>query len=215
MKLFIERDPAPNPRRVGIFLREKGIDIPTERLDLRRREHKSAEHLARNSLGQVPVLELDDGRRLTESVSICRYLEALHPDPPLFGHGAFEQAFVDQQTRRIELQLMSPVGQFWRHAHPLTAHLLEQHRAFGESNRRSVERVMGWLDRELASAGPYMAGEAFGMADIVAVTTIDFADLIGLPVPDACASLKAWHARVSERPSVAMPEAARRRYADA
>ena len=215
MKLYIERDPAPNPRRVGIFLREKGIDeqIETIRVDLRKREHKSAEHLARNTLGQVPTLELDDGRRLSESVSICRYLEALHPRPALFGTQAFEQAFIDQWIRRIEMVVMSPVGQFWRHAHPLTATLLEQHTTFGESNRPLFTRALEWLDKDLTMNGPFIAGLSFSMADIVAVTTIDFAELIGLQIPPACTALGAWRERMRERPSMAMPATVHSRYA--
>ena len=207
MKLYDEHDPAPNPRRVRIFLAEKGIDdIEMVRVALARREHKSAAHLARNSLGQLPVLELDDGRLLSESVSICRYLEALHPAPPLFGRDDFERASVDMWIRRIELTLMSPVSQFWRHAHWLTAPLLTQHKAFGESNRERTDTALRWLEGELADGRGYIAGEAFTMADIVCVTTTDFADLIGLPIPPDCSRLTAWRASMGERASVAMDE---------
>ena len=204
MRLYVERDPAPNPRRVAIFLREKGLGDQLElvHVDLRKREHKSAAHMTRNSLGQVPTLELEDGRRLSESVSICRYLEALHPAPALFGVAPFEQAVIDQWIRRVELVVMSPVSQFWRHAHPLTAKLLEQHTVFGESNRDQVTRALGWLDGELAGGGPFIAGASFSMADIVAVTTIDFAELIGLPIPQACSALADWRSRMRERPSI-------------
>lgn len=201
MKLYGEDNPAPNPRRVRIFAAEKGLELPQVRVALRRGEHKAPEHRARNSLGQVPVLELDDGQTLSESVAICRYLEALHPTPPMFGTGALEQARIDMWVRRIEFQLMIPVGMYWRHAHPLTASLLVQNREFGESNRPIAGKAMAWLDRELADGRDWIAGDAYGIADIVALTTIDFAGFIGLDVPDEAERLKAWRTRASARPS--------------
>ena len=203
MILYGERNPAPNPRRVRIFIAEKGIDLPETRIDMRKREHKSDEHKARNSLGQVPTLVLDDGTAISESVSICRYLESLHPTPALFGASAVEQANIDMWIRRIEFQLMTPVGMFWRHAHPLTAALLTQFRDFGESNREAYGRVLGWLDRELADGRAFLAGETYSMADIVALTTIDFATFTGLEMPGETPHLHAWHARVTARPSAA------------
>ena len=201
MKLYGEANPAPNPRRVRMFLAEKGLDLPEIRIGMRQGGHKSPEHKARNSLGQVPVLELDDGEMISESVSICRYLEALHPTPPMFGACALTQARTDMWIRRIEFQIMIPVGMYWRHAHPLTASLLVQNREFGESNKPISAKTLLWLDRELADGRPWIAGDAYGMADIVALTTIDFAGFIGLEVPDEAGALKAWRERASARPS--------------
>ncbi|MDB5456596.1 MAG: glutathione S-transferase [Caulobacter sp.] len=201
MKLYGEANPAPNPRRVRIFLAEKGVDLPEIAIGMRQGGHKSPEHKARNSLGQVPVLELDCGTTITESVSICRYLEALHPAPPLFGRDALDQARIDMWIRRIEFQLLVPIGMFWRHAHPFTASLLQQNTEFGESNRETVRRALLWLDRELADDRPFLAGEAYSMADIVAQTTIDFAAFIGLEPPAEAGRLAAWRERVGARPS--------------
>lgn len=201
MILYGENNPAPNPRRVRIFMAEKGIDLPETRLNLRRREHKTDEHRARNSLGQVPTLVLDDGTAISESVSICRYLESLHPAPALFGSTALEQALVDMWIRRIEFQLMVPVGMFWRHAHPLTAALLTQFRDFGDSNREAYARVCAWLDGDLADDRPWLAGDQYSMADIVALTTVDFAAFTGLEPPPGLSRLQAWHDRASARPS--------------
>jgi len=201
MIYYGERNPAPNPRRVRIFIAEKGIDLPETQVQMRKREHKSEEHLARNSLGQLPTLVLDDGTAISESISICRYLETLHPEPPMFGRTAVEQATVDMWIRRIEFQLMTPVGMFWRHAHPLTAALLTQFNDFGESNRDLYARSCRWLDRELAAGGPFVAGDAYSMADIAALTTIDFATFTGLEMPQEATALRAWHERVSARPS--------------
>ena len=203
MILYGESNPAPNPRRVRIYIAEKGIDLPETRVKLHKREHKSDEHRARNSLGQVPTLVLDDGTAISESVSICRYLESLHPTPPLFGTTAVEQALVDMWIRRIEFQLMTPVGMFWRHAHPLTAALLTQFTEFGESNRETYGRVLAWLDKDLADGRAFLAGDSFSMADIIAMTTIDFATFTGLEMPAEAPHLRAWHGRVSTRPSAA------------
>lgn len=202
MKLYGAPMPAPNPRRVRIFLAEKGVDLPETPLDLRRREHKAPDHRARNSLGQVPTLELDDGRTLSETVAICRYFEEIHPEPALFGRDAFEKASVDMWIRRVEFILMTPVGNYWRHAHPFTAGLLTQFKDFGESNRAAFAGAQRWLDRELEGRA-FIAGEAFTMADICALSTVDFADWIGLPLEPDAPRLAAWRERVSARPSAA------------
>lgn len=201
MKLYGERNPAPNPRRVRIFLAEKQLELPYEDVPLRKRAHKTPEFRAKNSLGQVPVLELDDGTTLSESVSICRYLEELHPSPNLFGETPLERARIDMWIRRIELVLMQPISAVWVHAHPLTSQLgHERFSAYGESRREVTSKSMAWLDRELAG-NPYVTGPRFSMADIIALTTIDFAGFVGLPLPASCEHLRAWHERVSQRPS--------------
>jgi glutathione S-transferase len=192
---------APNPRRVDIFLAEKGVTLPTLSLGLAKREHKEAAHIARYSRGQVPVLELDDGSVLTESVAICRYLESLHPEPPLFGRTPLETARIDMWTRRTELILMSPLAQFWQHAHPFTARLVKQFTEFGESNRDKVTDAMRWIDGEMGA--PFLCGSDFTMADIVLFTTLEFSAFVGIPVPDDCTRLTAWFAAVKSRPSVA------------
>ncbi|MBL8556458.1 MAG: glutathione S-transferase family protein [Phenylobacterium sp.] len=192
--------PAPNPRRVRIFLAEKGIHLPETPVDIMKREHKSAEHRARNSLGQVPTLELDDGTCISETVAICRYFEAIHPEPPLFGTTPVEKALVDQWIRRVEFAVMGPVGQFWRHAHPFTARVVDQFRDFGESNRAHYQAAQAWLDKELEHRA-FVAGEAYTMADICLLSTVDFATWIGLPIEDDAANLKAWRDRVTARAS--------------
>jgi glutathione S-transferase len=202
LKLYGEDNPAPNPRRVRIFLAEKGLTLEQEQVPLRERAHKASAFLDKNSLGQVPVLELDDGSYLSESVSICRYLEGLHPEPPLFGVTPREHATIDMWIRRIELQLMMPIAQIWRHTHPLTAALLTQFTDFGESNRAHADRAYRWLDAELAD-WRFIAGEAYSMADIIALTTIEFGQFIGVPIPEDCATVRAWLARMAERPSTA------------
>ena len=202
MILYGAPNPAPNPRRVRIFLAEKGIELPETRVDLMKREHKSDEHKARNSLGQVPTLVLDDGTAISETVAICRYFDEVQPDPPLFGVTPLEKAMVDMWVRRVEFTVMTPVGMYWRHAHPRTAALLTQYKDFGESNRETYAGALKWFDRELAER-PFVAGEAYTMADICALTTIDFADGIRKQVPEERANVRAWRERVSARPSAA------------
>jgi glutathione S-transferase len=205
MKLYNENMPAPNPRRVRIFLAEKGIEIPLERVALVDGKHKSPEYLTKNSLGQVPTLELDDGSTISESVSICRYLEALHPKPALFGATPKEQGLIDMWIRRSELRVMMPIGQVWMNSHPFTKPLLEaqgikRFEDFGEANKERSLGAMRWLDKEIGGR-PFIAGDTYSMADIVTLCTIDFAKFIDLPMPDDCKHLRAWHTRVSSRPS--------------
>ncbi|HEY8574586.1 glutathione S-transferase family protein [Phenylobacterium sp.] len=200
MILYGAPNPAPNPRRVRIFLAEKGIDLPETRVDMMKREHKSPEFRAKNSMGQLPTLELDDGTCISETVAICRYFEEVQPEPPLFGTTAVEKAMVDMWVRRTEFTVMMPVGNFWRHAHPRTAALLTQFKDFGESNRETYKGAQKWLNRELAER-PFLAGEAYTMADICLLTTVDFADWIGLPLEAEFTNLAGWHERVTARPS--------------
>jgi len=200
MKLYGAPMPAPNPRRVRIFLAEKGVALAETPIDLMKREHKSPQHLARNSLGQIPTLELEDGTTISETVAICRYLEDLHPTPSLFGVSALARAKVDMWVRRVEFVMMMPVANYWRHAHPRTAALLTQYKDFGESNRETYQRAQRWLDRELEGRD-FIAGDAFSMADICALSTVDFAAWIGLPLDPEKTHLAAWHQRVTARPS--------------
>jgi glutathione S-transferase len=202
MKLYGAPMPAPNPRRVRIFLAEKGVDLPETRIDLMKREHKSEEFRAKNSLGQIPTLELDDGETISETVAICRYFEEIQPEPSLFGRTALEKARVDMWVRRVEFVLMTPVGAYWRHFHPRTAALLTQFKDFGESNVAAYANAQKWLDREL-DGKTFIAGDAYGMADICALSTVDFATWIGLPIDPERTNLLAWHARVTARPSAA------------
>lgn len=198
MKLYNSAMPAPNPRRVRIFAAEKGIELPLEEVALIKREHKSDEFRKKNSLGQTPVLELDDGTTICESVSICRYLEEMHPEKPLFGRNALERAQADMWLRRVEFALMGPVGNFWRHAHPYTAKVVKQFNEFGESNREAAASAFRWFDRELEGR-EFILGDYYSVADITALCTVDFAGFAGLDMPENTPHLHAWHKRVSSR----------------
>jgi glutathione S-transferase len=167
MKLYNENNPAPNPRRVRIFLAEKGIAIPLVHVPMRQGAHKTPEFKEKNSLGQVPVLELDDGSTLSESIAICRYLEELHPAPALFGADAWQRARVEMWMRRIEFVLMSRIGAVWVNTHKFTAHLGTQYKDFGEASRVRAIKGMHWLNDELAGR-EFIALDGYSMADIVA-----------------------------------------------
>lgn len=201
MILYDTPSPAPNPRRVRMFAAEKGIELPLQPVSLMAREHKSAEHLARNPLGQTPVLELDDGTTISESVAICRYLEAIHPDVPLFGTSALEIAHIEMWIRRTEFTLGGPVRNYWVNVHPFTAQVVpERFEDFGNANVPHAMAAMVMFNAALADSN-FIASERISMADIVLLSTIDFAAFIGLAMPDDLTNLRRWHVDMSARPS--------------
>lgn len=192
---------APNPRRVRIYLAEKGIEVPTREIALMQGEHKSPEFLAKYPPGQLPALELDDGRMIGETIAICRYFEALYPEPPMFGTDPVSIAEVDMWIRRVEFTLMVPVSQVWVHTHPLTERIVPQRFTdYGESNRPRALDAMRRIDKHLVGR-EYLVDESYTMADIALLSIVDFAAFIGLAMPDDTPALKAWHERVSARSS--------------
>lgn len=193
---------APNPRRVAIYLAEKGIEIPTVMLDLAKGENHAPEFLNRNSLGRVPVLEFDDGSHLAESMAICRYFEEIQPEPPLFGVGARERADVEMWNRRMENEILSNTTGCFRHSHPYWADRIEQVEAYGELCRKTAAARMTWLDGELADRD-YIAGAAFTIADITAICGFGIGRVAKIRIPETLANLTRWYQRVSDRPTVA------------
>src|SRR5260221_3056737 len=150
MKLY-DGGRAPNPRRTRIFLAEKGITLPLEQVDLGAMAQKSPAYAAINPLKRVPALVLDDGTVTTESLAICRYFEALKPDPPLFGRGALELARIEMWNRRLELHLLFPVSHVFRNTHPAMKEMeVPQVPAWAEANKPRIAEFLGILDRELA-----------------------------------------------------------------
>ena len=200
MLFYDSPNPAPNPRRVRIFAAEKGIELPSKEVSIPKREQKAPEYVAKNPRGQTPILELDDGTVIAESVAIMRYLEAEQPDPPLFGTTAREIAEIEMWNRRVEMILMPAIAAVWVHTHPFTAALPGRNVEWGESNRPRVVEGMRFFDGSLEGR-EYLAGSAFSAADILLLTTVDFAKFIGLEMPSECANLLRWHERVSARPS--------------
>jgi glutathione S-transferase len=202
MKLY-DGGRAPNPRRVRVYLAEKGITVPMQQVDLGTMAQKSPDYTAINPLQRVPALELDDGTILTESVAICRYFEVLQPEPPLFGVGAKEAAIVEMWQRRVELHLFWPVTQVFRHLHPAMKVMeVPQVPDWGEANKPRVMEFLTLLDAELKGRR-YIAGDRYSVADITGLCAIDFMKPAKLAVPETMANLKRWHAEVSARPSAA------------
>lgn len=200
MKLY-DGGRAPNPRRVRIFLAEKGISVPTEQVDLGNLQQRSEAYTAINPLQRVPALVLDDGTVLTESLAICRYFEALQPDPPLFGKGALQSALIEMWNRRIEFHLYMPVSTVFQHLHPAMKAMVDpQVSAWGEANRPRIFDFLRFLDGELKSR-PYVAGENFTVSDILAMVAVDFMKVSKLAVPEELTDLRRWYASVSARPS--------------
>jgi glutathione S-transferase len=200
MKLY-DGGRAPNPRRVRVYLAEKGIAVPMEQVDLGAMAQKSAAYTAINPLQRVPALELDDGTIITESIAICRYFEVLQPEPPLFGVGAKEAALVEMWQRRVELHLFWPVTQVFRHSHPaMKAMEVPQVPDWAEANKPRVLEFLSLLDGEL-KVRRYIAGDRYSVADITGLVSIDFMKPAKLAVPDTLGNLKRWHAEVSARPS--------------
>ena len=202
MKLY-DSARAPNPRRVRLFLAEKGITVPMVTVDLAAFEHREAGFAQINTLQRTPALELDDGTILTESVAICRYFEAIQPEPPLFGRTPVEQAQVEMWNRRAELELFIPITHVFRHLHPgMAKHEVPQIAEWGEANKPKMMTGLALINDALAHHS-FVAGDAFSIADITALCAIDFMKPTRIKVPDEMAHLLRWHAAVSARPSAA------------
>jgi glutathione S-transferase len=200
MKLY-DGGRAPNPRRTRVFLAEKGIKLTVEQVDLAAMEQMSAEYAAINPIKRVPALVLDDGTVITESIAICRYFEALQPEPALFGRGALDIARIEMWNRRLELHLLFPVSHVFRHLHPaMKAMEVPQVPAWAEANKPRILEFITFADAELKSR-PFIAGNAFTVADITGLIALDFMKPAKLAVPDELKHLKRWHAELAARPS--------------
>ncbi len=206
MKLY-DFKAAPNPRRARIFIAEKGLEIPAEQVDLGSGEQFSDAFRAVNPRCTVPVLELDDGSRITEVIAICRYLEELHPEPSLFGGDALERAQVTMWEQRVLLDGLAAVAESFRNrSRGFVGRALPgpdevaQIPELVERGRARALRFWADLDAELAGR-EFVAGEAYSMADINALVMVDFAGWIKLEPPEEMGHLKRWYAAVSARPS--------------
>ncbi|MDB5686233.1 MAG: glutathione S-transferase family protein [Rhizorhabdus sp.] len=207
MKLF-DAPWAPSPRRVRIFVAEKGIEIERVVLDLRTGAHLQPPYSEMNPRGQVPALLLDDGTLIDDSVAICRYLEAIHPQPPLFGRNPCEAGIIEAWNRRIDSDCYTAVMSAFRNSVPSFADRalsgqwppIAQIPALAERGRLMWGAFIAIFDARLASV-EYVAGDAFSFADIVALVAVDFGIATRLPDPRDHPSIARWHALVSTRPS--------------
>lgn len=195
---------TPNPRRVAMFIAEKGLDgIESVQVDIMGGAHRDPAFLAKNPFGRVPVLELDDGRVLCETRAICSWLEGYAPEPNLMGEGYDERAFIEMSDRRVELHLLLGIANCVRHTHPALAVLEQpQFAEFGQSQGVKMRDTAQWLDQTLAGQ-EYIAGARFTIADITAFCALEFAR--GLmkfqPGKEGYAHLQAWRDRIAARPS--------------
>ena len=201
MKLY-DSHRAPNPRRVRWVMAEKGIeDVEIVQVDIMAGEHKTPDYRTRVGVPHVPALELDDGTTVSESIAICRYLEALYPEPNLFGYDAREQAIIEMWTRRCEFYLANPIMLNVRHSHPALAALeATQMPQLADYNRVAAERFMKTLDRHLADR-EFIAADRFTIADVVSAVGLDFARLIKYRPPEELANLARWLDACRARPA--------------
>jgi glutathione S-transferase len=198
---IIETRSAPNPRRVRIFLAEKGVSIAYQEIDMMKNEQKTEAFTKLNHFQRIPVLVFDDGSSLSETVAICRYFEELHPTPALFGTDALGRATVEMWNRRMELGLLYHVANVFRHLHPSMAQLeIPQIKEWGESNKAKALDILHFMDRELGTRA-FIAGAEFSIADITAMCAINFMRPIRLNRPEGLANLERWYSEVTARPS--------------
>lgn len=199
MKLYDDAR-APNPRRVRIYLAEKGLTVPTVQVSVAEKQNTEAEHIGRNPRGLVPVLELDDGSFLTESIAICRYFEALHPEPPLFGTTPLEQARVEEWQRIAELEVLLRVSLVFQNESPYWVGRREQAPAFAGQERPRLELALAQVDDALAGR-TFLVGERPTVADITLFVALDFMRVLKRRLDDRTPNLQRFHAAMAERPS--------------
>ena len=206
MKLY-DCQMAPNPRRVRVFLAEKGVDIPKTEVSIIEGENLKPEYLAVNPRGLLPTLELDDGNRIDETIAICRYIEETQPEPNLMGRDALEKAQIESWQRHMEFDGLNPTGEMFRNSFDPFKNRglpgLENVQAIPELAARGkagVERFYERLEQRLSQSA-YVAGERYTVADITALCVVDFASFAKMGIPEANTNTKRWHADVSSRPS--------------
>jgi len=191
---------APNPRRVRIFLAEKGIAVPVVAMDIGKAENRKPPFLAKNPLGGLPVLELDDGTCIAESVAICRYFEETQPEPPLMGTSATDRAWVEMWQRRMELELFRNVTGCLQNTHAFFKGRIPQVPEYGEVCRAHATRRLEWIDAELAER-EFIAGPRYTIADITLLIGIDFGRVVKIGIQPDQKNLARWYEAVSSRPS--------------
>ncbi len=199
MKIY-EFTMAPNPRRVRVFLAEKGINVPYQQVDLATAQNRKPEFLKINPMGGLPVLELDDGTHIAESVAICRYFEETKPEPRLMGVDAKDKAVVEMWNRRMELEILMMTAGAFRNTSDFFKGRIPQVKEYGEICRSAALKRLEWLDTVLADR-EFIAGPRYTIADITALIGIDFGRLTGIKVEDNQKNLARWHHAVSSRPS--------------
>lgn len=199
MKIY-DTHTAPTPRRTRIFLAEKNIPMEYVQLDLQKGENISPDMRAKNPIGKVPVLELDDGTCIAESVAICRYFEELHPDPPLMGRTPLEKAQIEMWQRQVEMSLFMQIGMCFQHTTGYFKDRMTPVAEYGVEAGKIATKYLKVLDRRLAES-KYIGGDNYSIADITALCAIDFARVVKIKIAEEQTNLQRWYADVSSRPS--------------
>ncbi|MEX0604648.1 MAG: glutathione S-transferase family protein [Marinobacter sp.] len=201
MKIY-ETKTAPNPRRVRMFMEEKGLLDKAEfvQIDLVTGENLTPEYAARNPMKKVPVMELDDGTCIAETMAICRYFEESYPERPLLGNSALQKAHIEQWLRWIEYYFFMPTGMCFQHTSGYFKDRMTPVKEWGEECRLTIEKFFHFLDKELADR-EYICGDEFTAADINAFTTIEFNKVNSIRIKPEQVNLQAWYERIKARPS--------------
>jgi len=197
---ILEFTQAPNPRRVRVFLAEKGIQVPNEQVNLGTADNRKPEFLKINPMGGVPVLQLDDGTYIAESVAICRYFEDLHPEPNLMGRDAKEKAVIEMWNRRMEFEILMNTAGSFRNTSDFFKGRIPQVPEYGKICKEAALKRLEWLDGELANR-KFIAGDRYTIADITAMIGIDFGRTTAIKIGENQKNLARWHQEVSSRPS--------------
>lgn len=199
MKIY-DTHTAPTPRRVRIFLAEKGIEMEYVQLDLQKGENITPEMRLKNPIGKVPVLELDDGICISESVAICRYFEVLHPNPSLMGESALEQAQIEMWQRQVEFGLFMQIGMCFQHSTGYFKDRMTPVPEYGAVAGKIASKYLNVLERQLSNH-EFVAGKHFSIADITTLCAIDFARVVKIKISEEQTHLTRWYKEVSGRPS--------------
>jgi len=200
VKLY-DLPPSPNARRVRIFIAEKRLEIPIVPVNMMTGENQSEDYLAKNSLGKMPLLELDDGTCIAESAAICRYLEEMNPNPPLMGRNPLEKALVEMWHRRMELEFLIPMITIFLHTGEMWKDRVTQIPQVAETGILNVKERMEWLDKEL-DGKEFITGEDYTVADIAAQCAFVMGKAaLGLRIAEDQLNLSNWFTRVSSRPT--------------
>jgi len=193
---------APNPRKLIVYLREKGLDIPLESVDILSGANRTPEFLKKNPLGGLPVLELDDGSHLTESLAIIQYLEELHPTPPMIGTSPVERARVRELERICELGVFSSVGTVFQNTHPFFAGRLKQSPEAAENARARLASTLKVVDARI-DGRRFVAGDRPSIADCTLLAALGFAEFTGIPLDPGLKNVARWYEEFKQRPSAA------------
>ena len=191
---------APNPKKLRVFLAEKGITVPMEQVNIVTAENRTPEFLKKNPLGGLPVLELDDGSYLTESLAIIEYFEELHPNPPMIGTTPLERARVRALERIAELGVLNRVATYFQNTHPFMAARIKQSADTAEMAREQLTASLKVLDAKIGTR-PFVAGERPTIADCTLFAALEFADFAQAPIDASCTNVARWRAAFNQRPS--------------